>query len=187
MNQTLQIIAERYSCRNYTDEMPTDEQLQAIAKAAVQAPSAMNQQPWQIIVVTNKQLLEDMQAEGMRVLSLQSDSSGYNRIMSRGGKLFYNAPCMVVVAIDSRIQHGFEKIDLGIVLQNIALAATSLGLGNVICGFIQLAFAGERKEEFKKRLGFSEDFECGAAVLIGYAVNPANPHETDFSKINYIK
>ncbi len=187
MNETLQTIAKRYSCRNFTGEMPTDGQLQAIAEAAVQAPSAMNRQPWRVVVVKNKQLIDDMQAEGMRVLGSLPDRSGYDRIVSRGGKLFYNAPCIIVVAIDTAMQHGFEKIDLGIVLQNIALSATSLGLGNVICGFAQLAFAGAGKEEFKQRLGFPEGFECGAAVLLGHAVSAVNPHEPDKSKISFVE
>ena len=51
MNDTLKVITERYSCRDFRDEMPLDEILQAIAEAGVKAPSSMNRQPWRVIVV----------------------------------------------------------------------------------------------------------------------------------------
>jgi nitroreductase len=187
MNETLQTIARRYSCRSFTNEMPSDEQLTAIAKAGIQSPSAMNRQPWQVIVVKNSRLIQDLEDEGLRTLAAMPDQSGYNRIMSRGGKLFYNAPCIIILPVSTTEANGFELIDLGIISENIALAATSLGLGNVICGFTQLAFLGSRKEEFKQRLGFREGFECGLAVLIGYAATPANPHEPDETKITMIE
>ena len=48
MNETLNVIAKRYSCRDFKNEMPSDEILQAIAEAAIQAPSGMNRQAWQL-------------------------------------------------------------------------------------------------------------------------------------------
>ena len=55
-NSVLKAIAERYSCRGYTDQVPTDDQLKAIADAAVMAPSAMNLQPWKVIVIKDRDI-----------------------------------------------------------------------------------------------------------------------------------
>lgn len=186
MNETLKVIAERYACRDYKSEMPSDEILQAIAEAAIQAPSGMNRQGWRIIVVKDKELIKDMETEGMSYLASLEDKSTYNRIMDRGGRLFYGAPCMIVVPIDQS-QFSASVLDCGIVCENIALAATSLGLGNVICGLTGTAFAsGLRAEEFSKRLGFPEGYAYGSSVLLGYANTTKEPHEPDKDKIMYV-
>ena len=65
MNEILKAMSARYACRDFKEEMPEDEKLQAIAQAAIQAPSALNIQPWRVIVVKNKELISDMEFEGM--------------------------------------------------------------------------------------------------------------------------
>lgn len=183
MNETLKVIERRYSCRDYKDEIPSDEILQAIAKAAVQAPSGVNRQPWRVIVVKDKELIKDMEEAGLNHLAAMEDKSHYDRIMERGGKLFYHAPCMIVVPVESPS----VMIDCGIVCQNIALAATSLGVDNVICGLARTSFADEKKaKEFRKRLGFPEGYEFGCSVLLGYANTTKEPHEPDIAKISFI-
>jgi len=186
MNETLQVIAQRYSCRDFKSEMPSDDVLQAIAKAAVQAPSAMNRQAWRVIVVKDKELMEDLESAGFAHLAAMEDKSTYNRIMERGGRLFYGAPCMIVVPIDP--SHGsYAWTDCGILCQNIALAATSLGVANVICGLTATAFAdSKRAEEFKKRLGFPEGYVFGCSVLLGYANTTKPPHEPNMNKISIV-
>ena len=96
MNETLKVIARRYTCRDYKGEMPPDEILRAIAEAAIRAPSGMNRQAWRVIVVTDRDLIGDMEDEGMSYLAGMADKSSYNRIMERGGRLFYGAPCLIV-------------------------------------------------------------------------------------------
>ncbi len=184
MNETLKVIANRYSCRDYTEDTPSDEILQLIAEAAIQAPSGINRQAWRVIVVKNKELIQDMETEGLSYLASLEDKSTYQRIMDRGGRLFYGAPCMIVVPIDSNQP---SPIDCGILCENIALAATSLGLANVICGLTGTAFAsGLRTEEFSKRLGFPQGYVFGCSVLLGYAKSTKEPHEPDKDKIIFI-
>ena len=186
MNETLQVIAKRYTCRDYKSHMPPDEQLQAIAQAAVQAPSGMNRQAWRVIVVRDVALMQDMQAEALAHLAGMEDPSMYNRIMERGGRLFYGAPCMIVVPIDPE-QYGPALIDCGILCQNIALAATSLGIANTLCGLTGLAFAsGQRADEFSRRLGFPDGYAFGCSVLLGYANTTKPPHEPDAGKISFL-
>ncbi len=187
-NNTIHSIMSRYSCRAFTDKLPSDEDLQTIAKAALASPSGMNRQLWRIIVVKNKALIEEMEAEGMKVLASFPDKSAYNRIMGRGGKLFYDAPCMIVVPIKEAVPKGAELFDCGIVSENIALAATSLGINSLICGFAALSFAGDKGAYFKERLGFPESYGIGIAVLLGYAANPGGkPHELDMDKLSFVE
>jgi nitroreductase len=180
-NETLKTIAARYSCRSYKDQTPDDAVLGAIAKAAAAAPSGMNQQRWRVVVLKNKALMSEIEEEGLRVLASLPDSSAYDRIQSRGGKLFYNAPCMIFVPIWPA-----GNLDCGIVCQNIALAAVSLGLGSVICAMAGLAFR-DKGAFFAKKLGFPEGYEFGCSVLLGYAKTDGEPHEPDLSKISFIE
>lgn len=182
MNETLRTIAERYSCRAYDGRFIEKEKLEALALAAVQSPSGLNRQPWQVIVITNKSLIEEMDAEGMDILSKAEDKAVYQRFISRGGTLYYNAPCMFLILK----QPGMD-LDTGIVSQNIALAATSLGLGSVICGMAAIPFNGPQGNTFKQRLGFPDGWEFGMAVLVGYTKSTGTPHEPDISKIRYVE
>ena len=166
MNDVLKAIHERNSCRDFSSE-PLDMSLvEAIADAALAAPSAINAQPWRIVVVTDKNLLDE-----------------YDKDAKADGKIFYNAPCVIfILKNDSE----WATLDCGIVTQNIALAAHSLGLGNVICGMARLPLKGEKGEEWKKRLNFPEGFDFAMSVVIGHANSGKIPHELDKSKLTFI-
>lgn len=182
MNETLRTIAQRYSCRAYDGRLPEREKLDAIALAAVQAPSGMNRQPWQILVITRKALIDEMDAAGMAALQAAPDQSAYRRFMDRGGKLFYNAPCMFLI-----VRQPGTETDTGIVSENIALAAASLGLGSVICGMAGIPFAGPQGESFRQRAGIPAGWEYGIAVLVGNPVSAGTSHQPDTSKIKFVE
>ena len=184
---TLEAIKTRYSCRAFSDKMPSDADLQTIAEAAVAAPSAMNMQPWRVIIVKNRKLLDELETEGMKSLAALPDKGSYNRMMERGGKMYYNTPCQMLVAVKKA--NKWQNIDCGIITQNIALAATALRINSLICGLIEHSFSGDKGDYFKKQFGFPDGFEIGLSVLLGYAeeagVKP--PHELDLEKISVVE
>jgi nitroreductase len=182
MNEVLKAIAQRYSCRDFADTPLTDAQLHALADAALQSPSAMNLQPWRVIVVSDKALIDELDAEAMGILRGQ-DPAGYERIQARGGRMFYNAPCMIIATTDGK---ELSAMDCGILSQNVTLAAHSLGLGSVICGMAGIPFAGPRGAEFKRRLQFQDGASFGIAVLAGTALSGKAPHEPDRRKLTFI-
>ena len=182
MNEVLKTIAARYSCRGFTGEAVEKEKVAAITLAAVQAPSGLNRQPWKISVLQSKAMIEEMDDTLMRLLAAQDDRSTYERMMSRGGKVFYNAPCMFVVA-----KLPGTELDCGIVAENMALAATSLGLGNVICGMAAVLLNDKAGTEYKDLL-VPKGYEFGIALLVGYPTSANSvPHKPDLSKIVYIE
>lgn len=181
MNETLQTIRNRYSCRSFTGEAIAQEKVEAIALAGIQAPSAMNQQPWKVVVIKDKSLIDEMDAATMDFFSKQEDKSAYDRMMGRGGKVFYNAPVMYVV-----VKKDNADLDCGIVVENMALAASSLGFGNVICGLAGMVFATEKGQEFKEKI-IPEGYEFAVSLLVGEPARDAvAPHEADVAKIMYI-
>ncbi|MDR0381761.1 MAG: nitroreductase family protein [Oscillospiraceae bacterium] len=188
LNETIRTIMKRYSCRAFTEKMPSDEDLQTITRAALAAPSGVNRQPWRIIVVKNKDIIKEMDDEGMKILAAMPDKSTYERIMSRSGSLFYGAPCIMIISITKAVPAGAEMFDCAIVAENIALAATSMGIDNLICGLAVLPFAGEKGAEFGRRLGFHEGYDMGLGVLLGYAKETGGkPHDLDPAKISFVE
>ena len=184
MNETLKNIATRYSCRDFKDTPLTGEQVEELVKAALAAPSAMNMQPWHIIMITDKSLVDELDAEGMNILRDAEDKSGYERMMSRGGKLFYNAPSLALVLSDGS---SWGTFDCGILCQNIVLAAESMGLGTCIVGMAGIPLDGPKSEDYKKRLGFPEGHKFAVGVLVGEINSGKEPHEQDRSKVSYVK
>ena len=183
MNEVLRAIAERNSCRDYTGEPLTKDEITALVEAALAAPSAVNRQPWHIIMCTDKKLIEEMDDDAVAILAADEDQSTYERIKSRGGKVFYNAPAVMVVCGDGT---EWDVIDSGILIENVALAAHSLGLGNVICAMFRIPLEGTKGAEFKKRLKFPDGHRFTMSILIGKAKSGKQPHELDRSKVTYI-
>jgi len=186
MNDTLKAMEARFSCRDFNEKVPTDEELNLIAQAAIQSPSAMNMQGWQVIVVKDKSLIDEMDNEIMKLASEMPDKALYERMMERGGKIFYNAPRMIVIAICDPEEKGSEVFDCGIVAENIVIAAQSLGLANLHCGLANLAFESDKAEEFKQRLQFPAGYKSGIGILLGHTSNPTAPHVPDQAKITII-
>jgi nitroreductase len=180
MNEVLRVIAERYTCRDFSCEELDETQIEALVNAALASPSAMNLMPWKIIVVTDRQLIDEMDAEAMK----DENSDWYSRMKERGGKIFYNAPCIIFIA---KNDSDYATLDCGIVSQNIALAAHSLGLGSTICGMARIPLSGERGAEFLRRLKFPEGYSFGMSVCVGKIKSGKAPHETDKEKVTYIR
>ncbi|MCL2498950.1 MAG: nitroreductase family protein [Defluviitaleaceae bacterium] len=183
MNDVLKAIFERNSCRDFSGEPLTDEQVDLLVKSALASPSAMNAMPWHIIAVTDKAMLDEMDAYMYKHIE-DTNPDWYNRMKERGGKIFYNAPCLILIA---KNDSDWATLDAGIVSQNVALAAHSLGLGNVICGMARLAFEGAKGGEWAKRLQIPEGYTFGMSVCVGKANKGKDPHELNHDKVTYIK
>lgn len=184
-NEMLEIIANRYTCRAFTDQAVEKEKLEAIALAGVQAPSSNNLQGWHIIVVSDKEYvdkLDELTIKGIKKTNTQL----YERIMSRTGKALYNAPALCIIATPQAAQYPVE-MDSGIVCENIVLAATALGLGTCINRVVSAAILGSEKKAIYEALGIPEGYEFSIGVLLGYSEYQGAPHDIDEGKITYIE
>ena len=183
MNETIKNIMERNSCRDFKGTPLTDEQLKAVVDAALAAPSAMNRQPWHLVVVKDKALIDEMDAAGMEIIAAAEDKTMYDRMKERGGKLLYNAPCLIYILSDGS---AWGQLDRGILCENIAIAAQSLGLSTCIVGMANMPLTGSRGDEFKARMNFPEGYVFGIGVLVGTPNTGKEPHELDYSKVTYV-
>lgn len=113
----MSLILERKSIRRYTDEVVSDEHIKRLLVAAMQAPSANNQQPWEFIVVQNKDTLTHLSKT------------------SKGAWMLADAPlAIVVVMTDEGRSPMMKPQDCAAAVQNILLEAVDCGLGAVWIG-----------------------------------------------------
>ncbi|MCL2367039.1 MAG: nitroreductase [Oscillospiraceae bacterium] len=183
MNETMKNIKKRNSCRDFHDTPLTEAQVKLLVEAALAAPSAQNIQPWHVTVITDKKFLDEMDATGVAELAVAKDKIYYDRIMSRGGKILYDAPCLIVV---SAADSAWAQLDSGILCQNVVLAAESMGLGSCIVGLLRVPLGSHRGEEFKKRMQFPEGYEFAVSVLVGHVKTGKEPHDLDYSKVSFV-
>lgn len=181
-SETLDIIARRYSCRAFSDKPVPDDVLDAILTAGLHAPSANNKQPWRLVVVRDKALIEQVDAAGVAALK-EKDPAGYERTMGRGGQMLYNTPVLILIA-EQLIDSPYPDLDCGILASHLVLAAASLGVDSCIAGMPRNSFAGDDGAALAKRVGIPDGFRFALSVMLGYAAGDARPgHDIDRTKI----
>jgi nitroreductase len=168
-NETLKTINDRHSVRTFTEHEVTEEEINILLRAANAAPSAHNQQSWRFIILRGEKKQELAQL-------VTAQSSLFPRpaaaLLRMGAKSILSAPVVIAVAnTGDLIMHGTELFKVeketahdffrtmeiqssAAAVENILLAATSLGLGTVWLGVLYLIkdevlrFLGEPAGEF---------------------------------------
>jgi nitroreductase len=182
-NSTLDAIFTRRSSRAYTDQKVDDETTALLAKAALAAPSGNNAQPVNVIVVQNIPLILELEKAVVDYFVKTGNTAIVERIKSRKNKIFYDASTVFFLAVKNN-----ANTDAGIMSENIAIAAASLGLANIILGLPGYVFNDpDTAAYWKEKLKFPEGYEYGLAVAVGYAADEGKPHKIDLEKISYIK
>ena len=171
-NPVLAAIAERRSIRVYQDKKVTKEQIEALLKAAQESPSAANRQPWHFSVVQNPAIFREINEEVARILEKE------------GSDIFFDAPLAIFLSCDAASRWG--RLDCGIAIQTIALAAHSLGLGSVILGRPDPAFTGPRKDYFNRLLKFPEGYSFAAAIAAGVPGGTKEAHPIEPDRITFV-
>ena len=161
-------IYKRVSIRKWTDQPVEDEKITEILKAAMQAPSAGNQQPWEFIVVRDKETLEKL-----------SKISKYSGCVA-------NAPVAIINICNPEGRRFAEvaPVDMAICTEHEWLAATDLGLGAV---WIGVAPFEDRIMMSGEILGISEPKTVFSILPLGYPAEERTQQERfDESRISYI-
>ena len=161
-------IFTRVSIRKYQDRPVEKEKTLAILRAAMQAPSAANQQPWEFFVVTNK--------EKLLALSKVHPYSG----------MVKNAPAAIVAAYrkDCRLPD-YAQIDLSIAMENLWLETDAQGLGGVWLG---IAPWEARMRPVEEILNMPDALRAFAIFPYGYPAEDRKQQDRfDESRIHYVE
>lgn len=160
-------IYHRTSIRKYQDRPVEPEKTTAMLRAAMQAPSAANQQPWEFYVVTDKSALKRL-----------ADACPFGRMLEQAPAAIvsvYREDCMLPI---------FAQIDLSIAMENLWLEADAQGLGGV---WIGTAPDERRMKAVEDALGLPEKHRAFAVFPYGYPAEEKKQQDRfDQSRIHYI-
>ena len=182
MNEVLSAILSRRSIRRYESRQLEESALAAILEAGLYAPSAHNQQPWHFTVVQNKELLDRINRETSAEMA-KSDNEWVRKMGSDPNfRVTYDAPTVIVVS--GRKSAFAYPVDCSAAMQNMLLAAHSLGIGSVWLGLLRFWLV---KPEAAELLRIPEGYEPFYGAAFGYPAGETPPApERRRDVINYI-
>lgn len=166
-------INNRRSIRSYTDVKVSKKMIDELFQAAVQAPSAMNAQPWAYAVIQDEILLKEYSTKAKQYLLASMDKTPiFNKYKSwfenPDFNIFYNARSLVIILAKAEGFH--TAMDCCLAAQNLMLTAHSLGLGTCWIGFARNFL---NLPEIQNELGIPSGYEVVAPIIVGYPqVNP---------------
>lgn len=152
-------VFARRSCREFTPDPVTEEQIEAIIRAGMQAPSAKNEQPWEFLVVRS--------ARGREALAAVSPYAGSCR----------RAPAVIIAMADQdRIspESPWWVQDMSACVENMLIEAVELGLGGVWLGMYPRQ---ARALAIRAAFGLPENLIPFAAVPVGHPVKQQEAEE----------
>jgi nitroreductase len=188
----LQTMKDRRSTRAYLDKPVEREALERLLFLATQAPSAINLQPWEFVVVSgeekkrlsrvlvkrmrerniscgpgaNKPLPEHFVERQRRLLECilpnLPEGSRFDEFINEGSCDFYGAPTAIIVTLDKAFSSA-RLTDVGIAVGYLVLAAHAMGLGTCPIGLIT-AFDDEIREE----LNIPDEKQVVVGIAVGY-------------------
>jgi hypothetical protein len=157
----MDIIKAIYSHRAIRefDATPVDQSvLRQLIDAAIQAPSAVNPQPWSFCVVRDKTLLDRISYEAKAHMLRASLAGLMSYLLSDPNfDIFYHAPALIVISAVAESPWAVE--DCSLAAENLMLAACAAGLGTCWIGFAQpwlgspSGYVGSAHEGSCSRLG----------------------------------
>jgi len=154
--KALETILSRRSIRSYTEQPLNDTIYEHLLRAAMAAPSAHNQQPWEFVIIDDRKLLN-------RIPEFHPYS-----------KMVPGAAAAILVCGRSKDLPAKElwPQDCAAATQNILLAATALGIGSVWLGVYPKETL---MKGFRELLELPDDIVPFSLVSLGYPAETKDP------------
>jgi nitroreductase len=152
----LDAIKTRRSVRKYQNRPVPDELVDKLLAAAMQAPSARNQQPWQFAIIDDPKILAEIPA------------------FMPNAAMAAHAPLAILICGDLSLETspGYWVVDCAAAAQNVLLAAHGLELGAVWCGVYPRE---PRMDGLRRLLGLPENVVAHSLVVLGYPAEQLPP------------
>lgn len=171
MNNTLNTIKNRRSCKKFSNEMIDRNLIRKVVEAGTFAPTGMNKQSPIILVITNKRVRDKLSRLNASIMNKDIDP-------------FYGAPVVLVVLADKSIPTYIY--DGSVVIENMLLAAESLGLGACWIHRAKEEFELEEGKEILKKLGIVGDYEGIGHCILGKRIDEGRQHTIKDNYVFYI-
>ena len=168
---TLSTIKSRSSARAYSRDQLTKEEVETILEAGLQAPTGKNHKEVHFTVVKgDAPFLKELDEEKRKLRGQGEQPHNF----------YYEAPLLIFLSAERGFK--WSTLDSGIAVENMALAAESLGLGSLIIGCIYDAMHGEKQEYFEKELRLPEGYSFEIALALGHKTDNKTPHDYKFEE-----
>jgi nitroreductase len=155
---TIQAIMTRRSIRRFEKREIEEQMIETLLRAAMQAPSGQNRQPWHFIAITERRILSAIPK------------------FHPNAKMLHKAPAAILVCGDTRIEESIKYInsDCSAATENLLLAAHELGLGAVWLGIYSRE---DRVERISRLLELPPYLMPISLVAVGYAAETKQPED----------
>ena len=171
MNEALNNLLTRRSCRAYRDEQIKTEELDAILQAGVYAPTGMGKQSPLIVAVQSPDKVGEVERLNAAVLG------------NPDAHPFYGAPTVLVVFGDAESPLGVS--DANLVLGNLLNGANAVGVDSCYIWRAKEAFESEAGKALKKAWNIPDSYVGCGNVILGYG-KPEGKREAAPRKENYV-
>ena len=161
MNETMNTMLQRRSCRKYTTEPVREADLEQILLAGTYAASGMGRQSAKIVVVQDPATREQLRKMNAAVLGSPDTDP------------FYGASTICVVLADPEVGTWVE--DGSLVMGNLMLAAESLGVASCWIHRAREEFDSEEGKALLRAWGIPERYRGVGHCILGCADGPAAP------------
>lgn len=173
-----ELIHARRAVRAYSPKNVDEATVSALLHAAVQAPSAMNTQPWGFVVVQDAATLKRLSNRGKALLLAAhpaTDPEGKTRrydamLRDERFNIFYDATTLIVICCRNRGR--YSDADCWLAAQNLMLAASDKGLGSCPIGF---AVPVLNERDVKQEFHIPPNGAALAPIIVGYPREPSPP------------
>lgn len=173
MANSLEVMENRCSCRNYKSKKVPCDIVEKIVRAGTFAATGMNRQSPVILVVENKEIRDRLSELNAAVMGVDTDP-------------FYGAPQILIVLADKSIPT--YLYDGSLVMGNMMNAAEELGVSSCWIHRAKEVFATEEGREILKKAGIEGDYEGIGNLVIGYDNGGKRPKsERKEGYVHYIK
>lgn len=152
-NEVLECIRTRRSIRRYKNEQITDEDLNTVLEAGTWAPTSKGQQQPFIVAVQKPELIDKLVKMNAEIMGVTSNP-------------YYDAPTIILVF--APIDYGKGLQDGSCILENMMLAAHSIGLGSCWINREIEMFETEEGKELMKEMNLPEGLMGIGALSVGY-------------------
>lgn len=173
----LESINERKSVRKYEDRPVEEEKIEKLLEAAVLAPSAGNRQPWEFVVIEDKEVMNELIEESMIKFNASWMSKGVPLMIAVCGK-----PEVSAEKYGARGRNLYVIQDTAAAVENILLTAAGLGLGTCWIGAFD-------EEKVNKILDVDSECRTYALITVGYPAKETDhpPRKSLEEVVRYIK
>lgn len=180
-SEVVDCIKSRRDIRMYKDNPIPREDMDAIISCGLTAANFMNTQPWELRIVDNKELLDEMSEcmlsgfDSVRIRQIKSKPNYRN--------IFRDAPTVVFIGYKDT---GYGEIDCGMLGANMIIAAQSMGYGSCVLGGPVKFLKSERGAAYCQKLGFSPDYQLLYAIGFGVPIHYPDNRPLEPNKYQYI-